>query len=127
MWTSPSGFRYHRAPRRIEFPAYAEAPVSKRHQDLRTSLYQLAKCAFADRHSIGSNQFIYFNGSDPSKCLAPDLFVRLGTPDTSFDSWKTWQRGAPELAVEIVSDSDAPERVWEEKLERYHARPPSRP
>lgn len=121
MWTSPSGVRYRRAPRPRVFAAFGEVPVSKRHQDLRTALYGLVKRTFADRHSIGSNQFIYWDASDPSKCLAPDLFVRKGEPDTSFGSWKVWERGAPELAVEIVSDSDAPERVWEEKLERYHA------
>jgi hypothetical protein len=53
--------------------------------------------------------------------LAPDVFLRLGSPDVTFDSWKTWERGAPELAVEIVSDSDASEAGWNTKLERYHA------
>lgn len=98
-----------------------EAPVSKRHLDLRTAIYQFTKSAFADQAIIGSNQFLYFDASDPSKCLAPDLFVRLGGPDTSFTSWKTWQRGAPQLAVEIVSDSDASELAWDAKLARYHA------
>lgn len=96
-------------------------PESKRHLDLRTALYTIVRSAFGERASIGSDQFVYFDASDPRKCLAPDLFVRLGEPDTSFESWKIWQRGAPELAVEIVSDSDAPERAWEEKIERYHA------
>jgi hypothetical protein len=34
-------------------------------------------------------------------------------------SWKTWERGAPEVAVEIVSDSDAPAPTWANKLARY--------
>jgi Uma2 family endonuclease len=36
-----------------------------------------------------------------------------------FDSWKTWERGVPELAVEIVSPNDRPV-PWESTLERYH-------
>lgn len=121
MHTSTRGFRYHRAPRELHFPVEAEVPESKRHLDLRTALYTIIRSAFGESASIGSDQFVYWDASDPSKCLAPDLFVRRGEPDMSFGSWKTWERGAPELAVEIISDSDAPERVWEEKLERYHA------
>lgn len=30
-----------------------------------------------------------------------------------------WERGAPELAVELVSDSDASESAWAAKLQRY--------
>ena len=42
-------------------------------------------------------------------------------PDEQFDSWKSWERGVPELAVEILSPSDTPE-PWElpEKIVRYH-------
>lgn len=35
--------------------------------------------------------------------------------------WKVWERGTPQLAVEIVSPSDAPEPSWTEKLKRYYA------
>jgi hypothetical protein len=48
--------------------------------------------------------------------LAPDAFVRLHTPDSKFKSWKVWEWGAPELAVEILSDSD---EHWETKLLKY--------
>ena len=96
-------------------------PETKRHLRLRTLLFQLLDFAFADQASIGSDQFVYFDASNPSRCLAPDLFVRLGQPDTQFGSWKVWERGRPELAVEILSDSDTPEPAWDTKLERYHA------
>jgi len=94
-------------------------PETKLHLDLRTILYLLLK-TFADRALIGSDQFVYWVASDPTRCLAPDAFVRLGGPDTVFGSWKTWERGAPHLAVEIVSDHDASESVWTDKLRRYH-------
>ena len=62
---------------------------------------------------------VYWDPTDPSRCLAPDAFVRLGVPDSIFGSWKTWERGAPEVAVEIVSDSDVSEASWDAKLLRY--------
>jgi Uma2 family endonuclease len=103
----------------IHFPSEATAPETKRHLELRTLLYAILKEGFANRAHIGSEQFVYFVASDPKRCVAPDAFVRLGGPDDSFDTWKTWERGAPELCVEIASDSDA--REWARKLEAYHA------
>ena len=43
--------------------------------------------------------------------------LRFGEPDAPFDSWKVWERGAPHLAVEITSASDAEERPWEGSAE----------
>ena len=83
-------------------------------------LYSILKLAFEDRAMIGSEQFVYWDATDPSACLAPDVFVRLGLPDENFRSWKTWERGAPHVAVEIVSPSDADSESWVEKLAKYH-------
>lgn len=95
-------------------------PETRRHYELRTTLFQVVKLALADQASIGSAQLVFWNAADPSRSLAPDLFVRLGAPDSLFDSWKTWERGAPEVAVEILSDADATELAWEGQLHRYH-------
>ncbi|HVY49756.1 MAG TPA: Uma2 family endonuclease, partial [Minicystis sp.] len=111
--------RYARAPRAVHFPTEAVVPESKRHLKLRTLLFQLLTNAFAPRACIGSDQFVYWNAANPRRCVAPDAFVRFGTPDVDFDVWKTWERGAPELAVEITSPSDRPDETWEEKLARY--------
>ncbi|XXX80278.1 Uma2 family endonuclease [Sorangium sp. So ce134] len=111
--------RHVRAPSPLHFPEEALVPETKRHLELRTLLYLVLK-TFSDRAAIGSEQFVYWSASDPRRCLAPDAFVRLGTPDTPFGSWKTWERGAPELAVEIVSEHDADTQTWEEKLGKYH-------
>jgi hypothetical protein len=83
-------------------------------------LYSILKLAFENRAMIGSEQFVYWDATDPSACLAPDVFVRLGLPDENFRSWKTWERGAPHIAVEIVSPSDADSESWAEKLAKYH-------
>lgn len=113
-------YRYRAKPKPVVFPTDMGMPETRRHYELRTTLFQIAKLALADQASIGSDQLIFWNAADPSRCLAPDLFIRLGEADSLFDSWRTWERGAPEIAVEILSDSDATELVWEDRLARYH-------
>jgi Uma2 family endonuclease len=112
--------RYARSPRRLEFPSEAEVPESKRHLELRTTLYLVLKLAFKERAMIGSDQFVYWDATDPSACVAPDVFVRMGEKDELFSSWKTWERGAPHVAVEIVSSSDESPESWATKLAKYH-------
>lgn len=113
-------FRYREHPKPIQFPTDVGLPETRRHYELRTALFQITKLALSNIASIGSDQLVYWNAADPSRCVAPDLFIRLGAPDTLFDAWKTWERGAPEIAVEILSDSDATELVWEDRLKQYH-------
>jgi Uma2 family endonuclease len=43
----------------------------------------------------------------------------VGEPSDLLDTWKTWERGAPHVGVEIISGSDASELRFEEKLVRY--------
>lgn len=104
----------------LHFPEFGEVPESKRHLKVRTLLFEVLELAFADRAAIGSDQFVYWDATDPRVCLAPDGFLKLGQPNDLFGSWKTWQRGVPELAIEIVSDFDDPDREWTHKLARYH-------
>jgi Uma2 family endonuclease len=112
--------RYLRPPRAIDFPTEEEVPETKRHLEIRTALYMILKHALRDHALIGCDQFVYWDPTDPSECLAPDAFVRLGAADEMFDSWKVWERGAPHLAVEIVSGSDASEALWAPKRAKYH-------
>lgn len=118
--TARPDLRYTRAPVPLHFPEAAEMPQSKTRLTLRTFLYQLLKFALGPAHSVGSEQFVYFNAADPKKCLAPDAFVKLDVPDTQFGTWKTWERGGPpNLAVEIVSPNEDAEKDWSDKLARY--------
>jgi Uma2 family endonuclease len=105
-------------PRAVHFPEQATVPEHKRHLELRTLLYVVLS-TLGGEHTIGSEQFVYWDPTDPSRCVAPDAFVRLAVPDSMFGSWKTWERGVPDVAVEITSDSDASEASWEAKLRRY--------
>jgi Uma2 family endonuclease len=69
----------------------------------------------------GSDQFVYYDPTSAKKKLAPDAFVKFDVPHATFRVWKTWLRGAPDVAVEVVSDSDEGEEAWETKAERYRA------
>jgi len=113
---------YVRAPKPVHFPSEErpEEHVSetKRHLEARTTLYLLLKDAL-DGAAIGSDQFVYSDATDPHKCLSPDVFVKRGVPDSPFESWKVWERGAPDLAVEIISASDRRDEPWSEKVARY--------
>lgn len=103
----------------LHFPESAEVPESTWHLRLRTTVYLFLKHAFESVAIIGSDQFVYWDPTNPRACLAPDAFVRFGSKNEDFGSWKAWERGAPHVAVEIISDSDADDASWQEKLERY--------
>jgi Uma2 family endonuclease len=113
------GRRYLRALAPLRFPVEAEMPETRRHLEQRTALFEIVRDAFRDRVTVGSEQFVYWDPTDPRQCCAPDLFVRLGAPDARFESWKVWERGAPELVVEITSRSDASDGPWDDKLDRF--------
>ncbi|HEY2511611.1 MAG TPA: Uma2 family endonuclease [Polyangiaceae bacterium] len=114
--------RYVRAPQRIEFPEEAEVPEGFAHLVVRTFLFRLLSFALGPDHCVGSEQFIFWDASNPGKRLAPDVFVRLHHPQPEqLGSWQTWKTGAaPDLAVEIVSPNEGDGLTWEEKLGRYH-------
>jgi Uma2 family endonuclease len=112
-------FRYLRAPRPLHFPEHEQVPETKLHLELRTMLWHFLKLAFADTALIGCDQFVYWDAANPRLSLAPDAFVRLGGRDELFGSWKVWERGAPHVAIEIISDHDARDRNWTAKLHAY--------
>src|SRR6185436_12478032 len=102
----------------LHFPSEEKVPEGKQHLELRTALYQILQLAFGAAHGVGSDQFVYWDPTDPKKCVAPDAFVRLGGPNDVFRIWKVWERGAPHVAVEVIS---ATERNvdQEAQLQRY--------
>ncbi|HVY30440.1 MAG TPA: Uma2 family endonuclease [Polyangiaceae bacterium] len=112
-------FRYLHAPRPLHFPEHERVPETKLHLELRTLLWHFLKLAFADTALIGCDQFVYWDAANPRASLAPDAFVRLGGRDELFGSWKVWERGAPHVAVEIISSHDARDGNWAAKLQAY--------
>jgi Uma2 family endonuclease len=110
-----------RAPEPLVFPDAQEVTEGYAHLVVRTFLFQLLQFALGPEHSVGSDQFVYWNAANAKRKLSPDVFVRLGVPQTAFGSWKTWEQGGvPELAVEIVSPNEDDGTTWEEKFARYY-------
>lgn len=105
----------------IVFPEEVEAPETQVHFELRVLLYQLLCDHLGLEATVGSDQFVYYDAADPSRCVAPEGYVQLKPPTGMIRSWKVWERGAPDVAVEIVSPSDAPQTPWAEKLGRYQS------
>ena len=94
----------------------------RRHRHLCEALYQMLCAVCVPEHTVGADQFVYFDAANPRRCLAPDAFVTLGVTDHDFDSYLVWEEGTPDVAFEVLSPSDTPERwTFEEKLRRYHA------
>jgi hypothetical protein len=95
---------------------------SRRHFHLCHALYQMLRAVCVPEHTVGADQFVYFDAANPKRCLAPDAFVTLAARDHDFDSYLVWEEGTPDVAFEVLSPSDTPERwTFEEKLRRYHA------
>jgi Uma2 family endonuclease len=103
----------------IVFPEEAEVPETQLHLEIRTLLYQLLSDHLGLDVTVGSDQFVYFDAANPKQCVAPDVYVRLAPRAEPIRSWKIWERGSPEVAVEVISDDDASPEVWADKLRRY--------
>lgn len=113
--------RHLRSPRPLHFPVEAEVPGGYVHLHIRTFLFQLLAFALGNEHTVCSDQFVYWNASNPKRCLSPDVFVKLEREPRAFGAWKTWEQGGPpELAVEIISPNEGDGVEWDEKLARYH-------
>lgn len=94
----------------------------KRHLHLCQALYQMLREVCSPENTVGADQFVYYDASNPKRCVAPDAFVTLGVKDHDFDAYLVWEEGTPTLAFEVLSPSDSPERwTFKEKLRRYHA------
>ena len=117
--------RHVRAVRPVEFPPSDvewDMPESLRHKRLCELMYQLLREAVDRRSSVGADQFVFFDPQDPSRKCAPDAFLKLDVAQTMFDSWKTWEHGAPDLCIEILSPKEAQEKLpMDQKLERCRA------
>jgi hypothetical protein len=94
----------------------------RRHYKLCKALYEMLCAVCVPEHTVGADQLVYFDAANPKRCLAPDAFVTLGVHDHDFDAYLVWEEGTPDLAFEVLSPSDTPERwTFKEKVRRYHA------
>ncbi|MBX3229392.1 MAG: Uma2 family endonuclease [Labilithrix sp.] len=121
-----SSVKYLRPVRPLHFPCSEpedeKVPQGRRHHHLCNALYQIIRAAIPiESGTLGADQYVYFQANNPKRCLAPDVFVKAGVPDgEDFDSWMCWERGAPDVAFEVLSPSDSYERwTLRQKLARY--------
>jgi Uma2 family endonuclease len=88
---------------------------------MTTLRYQLANY-FRDIEPayVGIDSFVYYVEGDPTKSVAPDIYVVLGvSPKPYRRSFYTWREGAvPTVVFEFLSDSTAKEDRGT-KLKRY--------
>ena len=108
-----------RSPVPLHFPEEEQVPEGTLHFELLVTLWDSVKHALGDGALVSADQFLYFDPTDPKRCLAPDLAVRIGQAPLLVPTWKTWELGAPHVGVEIVSDWDKASSTTEQKLERY--------
>lgn len=105
----------------LYFPASADVPETQLHLDLRTLLYQLLSDYLGETYTVGSDQFVYLDASNPKRCIAPDVYLKHTPRGEPVKTWKVWERGAPDLAIEVISDTDSKPGKWEDKLAFYQA------
>jgi Uma2 family endonuclease len=122
----PSAIKYVRPIHPIEFPASDpewDMGEGELHGRLCELIYQVLRAAVGKDATVGKDHFIYWDGADSKRKCAPDAFVKLNLPKRGkIESWKTWERGTPELCIEILSRSDTQEKLTlREKLVRFHA------
>jgi hypothetical protein len=115
----PQHFRYLRTPRPLDFPSDEQVPESPVHLRVRTALFLVLDEKLRGRAFVGSDQFVYWDAADPRACLAPDVFVHFGGPFDLPRTFRTWDHGAPQLAIEVLSRIDLRDRDHEGRLERY--------
>lgn len=120
---SLESIRHVRPAQPLRFPASQPEWAlgqSIRHLHLCAILHEILLAALGPASSVGCDQFVYFDANNARRCLAPDGFVKVGAPQEMFETWRVWEKGAPELAFEVLSPSDTREPLsFSEKLERY--------
>jgi Uma2 family endonuclease len=117
---SPRSARcYLRPPVPLFFPEVELMPEGRWHRLATEALAQSIEHELSRQVLVSCDQFLYWDPTNPKRRLAPDVALRLGSPSELLSPWKTWERGAPHVGVEVVSPPDASDLRLEEKLERY--------
>ena len=92
------------------YPAEDDEPMAETQFHARqivTLSYQLeALFSWEEKVYVGTDNFIYYQEDNPSKCVAPDIFVVFGVDAIpARRSFYTWAEGAvPAIAFEFLSD-----------------------
>ena len=93
-------------------------PPKPRHSKVQQNI-NLALAPFVLRHGLGEifSEAGYVLGEDPPTVRAPDVSFRAAPSFAEADP-DEYPRGAPTLAIEVISPSDRP-RLTDEKVAQY--------
>lgn len=100
----------------IVYPERDGLPMAETgvHVALIAYVFAMLRAFFEDRPDVyvGANMFLYYREGDPTKRVAPDLFVVFGTTKTERRIWKVWEEGqVPAVVFEFTSKG-----TWDEDL-----------
>lgn len=104
----------------IEYPESDGEPMGETgfHVTLITFLLSMLREHFRDRSDVyvGANMFLYYEQGDPTRKVAPDVFVVFGVPDHERRIWKVWEEGkGPDVVFEVTSKSSRSEDLGTKK------------
>ncbi|MFT4623711.1 MAG: Uma2 family endonuclease [Myxococcota bacterium] len=96
----------------LDFPESDGAPMGESGDHIEAIIDLLAQLRHRYRERddtyIGSNQFMYWEPTDPKQSVCPDIYLAFGRPSLPFRrTWKIWEEDghAPDLVVEVTSPS----------------------
>ena len=95
------------APDPTHYPVEESVPERLLNRDIAVTLRHLIERWLEERGEtarVGGDQFIYWVQHEPTRTLAPDVYVLPGVdPLTDITAWKVWETGVvPSIAVEVV-------------------------
>ncbi|MCS6830656.1 MAG: Uma2 family endonuclease [Armatimonadota bacterium] len=99
----------------VHYPVSDGKPIAETPEHVEAMLYLLDALMryFAEREDVyvAGNQFMYWIEGNPSRRVAPDVYVVFGVPRRPWHpAWKVWETGkAPDVIFELTSRSTAPE------------------
>lgn len=100
----------------VEYPESDGQPMGETgfHITLITHLLSMLREFFRDRPDVyvGANMFVYYEEGNPTKNVAPDVFVVFGTSKAERRTWQIWEEGVgPHVVFELTSKG-----TWSEDL-----------
>jgi Uma2 family endonuclease len=108
--------------RHIEYPASDGKPMAEtdKHRQLMVDLIESLKHHFTPQADVyvSGNMLMYYIEGDPTKSVAPDVFVVRGVAKHERRIYKLWEEGqAPQVVFEISSRGTKNEDLqWKKQL-----------
>ncbi|MFQ5856731.1 MAG: Uma2 family endonuclease [Anaerolineae bacterium] len=104
----------------IEYPESDGQPMGETgfHITLITYLLSMLREFFRNRADVyvGANMFVYYEEGNPTKNVAPDVFVVFGASKAERRTWQIWEEGTgPAVVFELTSKGTRSEDLGTKK------------